>query len=87
MSTPHLPGLWIDPVTGQAYDALTMNPVTFAGADLGEKPRAINPVIPPLNDDDLEEFARQLAGRAKLPKTPGTPDNGDGGTPESDQDR
>lgn len=66
MPTPHLPGIWTDPVTGKHYDPLTMNPITRAGADLGEKPRTHTG--PPLSDDDIEEFARQLAGRAKLPE-------------------
>lgn len=73
MSAPHsnpAPGIWIDPVTGQAYDAATMEPVTTAGANLGEKPRDPRGYHPPLTEDDLEEFARQLAGRAKLDKNP-----------------
>lgn len=66
MSTPTNPAIWTDPTTGLRYCAATMEPIHTAGTDLGEKRRMVDG--PPLGDDDLEEFARQLAGRAKLPK-------------------
>lgn len=66
MSAPDRIGIWVDPVTKKHYDALTLQPITTAGTNLGEKRRMVDG--PPLGDDDLEEFARQLAGRAKLPK-------------------
>ena len=72
MSTPTNPAIWTDPGAGKPYHAATLEPIRTAGADLGEKRRMVDG--PPLGDDDLEEFARQLAGRAKLGKRTTTTD-------------
>lgn len=53
------PDIWTDPVTGQLYHRQTMEPVTVAGENLGERPSAPTDASP-LTDDDVAAFAAQL---------------------------
>ena len=58
--------IWTDPATGRIYCATTLNPITTAGPDLGEKPRDLRQYSnqgPPLTDEAIEAFARRLVGR------------------------